>query len=1040
MNHPTPSQQAAIVATDRHLLVAAGAGTGKTSTVVGRILYLLGAEVGGARHPSPVELQEIGAITYTNAAAADLKRKLREELREAGLGDIAYQVDNARIGTIHGFCGDILRESALRSGRNPSVKVLEEGEGGSLAAESVRDALIAALDEGMLPGLNQLLARRRQDEVEGWVLRLLGDGDRLRRILRSKDLGEGERALAELADAARLMLERRLEDEGSIDFDRMIVWTRDLLRNDAAVRTMLQRRLHTLIVDEFQDVDPVQKEIAWLLGDPESGRADTTRLMLVGDPKQSIYRFRGADVTVWRSVERAFADRKLGQVVALQESFRSVAPILAFVDATVGPVLDQPIDGKALQDFEVEYRSVKAVATTEGPANRAVEILVVPPDADGDALNAEPRRMAEAEAVARRVLELHGEGVPYREMAALFAGWGDVDLYQQALERAEVPTYALRGEGFYERREVVDLVLALEAVRNPRDDRALLGFLRSPFVGVKDETLLQIAWQGQSPQWNSLGDMATGEDDLLAAGIVLLREQIALRDRIPIHELLERLLNQSGYLAHLILQGKPASQAIANVRKFLRFARQQAGAGVGDFLQIIREIRDREDREGDERLYGPTDDVMTLTTIHSAKGLEWHTVFWCDLERKPGGGGGWGKDACLIGRDRLALKDPDAGKDDPQPPEWMALKAMQDAESAAEHKRLWYVAATRAKQRLILAGVSGAATSGNTPAKALLGGLTVPVTEGAEVEYRGQGDRAFVATVRLARPQPPAPAVELPDPWAAPLPAQLPAQLAPLPVPVGPARNSATSLMSHRRCPRRHWLRYVAGLKEPQVPRDGQGYLSAIARGQIVHDVLEQLQEDADADALLEAAIGKWDDSAAPPDSPAGSDMREMLREEIRLIAGHAEYRVVADHPTNRRELPFVHLVEADRHIQGKLDLAAPEGNGLVLLDVKTARGDAAHAAEVARHYDIQRSAYVTAAESIGGMPVTRFAFQFSRAETQISTTIGAAEREAARREVERELAQIDGDGAPLTAHAAECGYCGFKQAGWCPGVSGEVD
>ena len=101
----------------------------------------------GERIASPVDLQDIGAITFTNAAAADLKRKLREALREAGLGDIAYQVDNARIGTIHGFCGDILRESALRSGRNPGMQVLEEGESGSLAAEAVRDALIEALED-----------------------------------------------------------------------------------------------------------------------------------------------------------------------------------------------------------------------------------------------------------------------------------------------------------------------------------------------------------------------------------------------------------------------------------------------------------------------------------------------------------------------------------------------------------------------------------------------------------------------------------------------------------------------------------------------------------------------------------------------------------------------------------------------------------------------------------------------------------------------------------------------------------------------------
>ena len=151
-------------------------------------------------------MQEIGAITFTNAAAADLKRKLREELRAAGLGDIAYQVDNARIGTIHGFCGDILRESALRSGRNPGVKVLEEGEGSSLAGEAVRDALIAALEDGSVPGLERLLAERRQDEVEGWVVRLIGDRDRLARIAAVEGARPGRTALvglAERAEAAR---------------------------------------------------------------------------------------------------------------------------------------------------------------------------------------------------------------------------------------------------------------------------------------------------------------------------------------------------------------------------------------------------------------------------------------------------------------------------------------------------------------------------------------------------------------------------------------------------------------------------------------------------------------------------------------------------------------------------------------------------------------------------------------------------------------------------------------------------------------------
>ncbi len=369
MKRPTDSQWDAIRPVDRHLLVNAGAGTGKTSTVVGRILYLLGIEVRGETCPAPLELRDIGAITYTNAAAADLKRKLRKELREAGRRDLAYEVDSARIGTIHGFCGDILREFALRGGWRPAVRVLEETDGAALVAEAVHDTVLAALEERTLDGLDALFAVWPVGDVEGWVSRLVGESARLERIAAERDgLPELERTVVDLARLARGEVEARLRRSGAVDFDRMIVWTRELLARDRLVRRTLQRRLRTLIVDEFQDVDPVQRDIAYLLGEPESGRADTTRLMLVGDPKQSIFRFRRADVTVWRKVQDDFEGRKLGAVVALEDNFRSVEPILAFVDATVGKVLDAPIDGEALQPCEVPYRPVRAAAEPDGNA------------------------------------------------------------------------------------------------------------------------------------------------------------------------------------------------------------------------------------------------------------------------------------------------------------------------------------------------------------------------------------------------------------------------------------------------------------------------------------------------------------------------------------------------------------------------------------------------------------------------------------------------------------------------------------------------
>ena len=141
------------------MLVAAGAGTGKTTTVVGRILYLLGVPVEGRQIAQPLQLRDIAAITYTNAAAADLKRKLREQLRLAGRRDEAYEIDAARIGTIHGFCGAILREFALRIRRNPGARVMEEGESSALAAESVHETLLTVLEEGSLPDLTEVFSR-----------------------------------------------------------------------------------------------------------------------------------------------------------------------------------------------------------------------------------------------------------------------------------------------------------------------------------------------------------------------------------------------------------------------------------------------------------------------------------------------------------------------------------------------------------------------------------------------------------------------------------------------------------------------------------------------------------------------------------------------------------------------------------------------------------------------------------------------------------------------------------------------------------------
>lgn len=1061
MKPPRPSQWEAIRATTGHVLVTAGAGTGKTYTVVARVLYELGSAIEGhekERVSSPLRLRDLAAVTFTNEAAADLKRQLRERLREHGRADEAAEVDLARIGTIHAFCGEVLRESALRAGRGPLARVLEEGEAGALVRESAREALLEAveLDDD---DARTLLEGSRTGDIVRWVVELLGHPTVLSAEL--DDEGPRERALLGLARRALRHLEQRLERDGAVDFDRMIVWTRDLLRDDPAVRRAWQRRTRLLIVDEFQDVDPLQKEIAYLLGGLDGpgagdGSAPATRLMLVGDPKQSIYRFRHADVTVWRRVERDFAEHELGRVVVLEDNFRSVPAVLGFVDATVGRLLDTPVDGDALQDFEVPFRAVRALRT-DGP-DPAVEVAVVPPDDAGKARQVGEIRSLEAADIARRAVELNRDGIAWRDMAVLLVGWGSVQTYREALRSADVPAYVLRNEGLLDSRGVVDLLLALRVVRDPRDDTALLGFLRSPFVALRDDTLLALARAGGRPYWQTLrpaaggttrldGDalgLGTDEAARLTRGVDLVREYADLRDRLSPAELLEDLLLQSGYLAHLALLGEDGDQARANIELFLTMVRQMRGAGTGEVVRVMQERRERGDRVAPAVLYAGRDDVVTITTIHSAKGLEWRVVFWADLVR----GSAQGRESLLVGRDEIRLKDLETKA---QPPAWTRLRTAEQLEKRAEDRRLWYVAATRARDRLVLSGIPLGASSRlkDTPAwfmRGVLPGIET-VTPGATLPYEDDTGRRYEALVREVVPGTAAPEAETAAATSRDA-AMLPRPPRAIRVRVGPARHSATEFLAYDRCPRRHWLRYIVGVPEPSAGRPEQEMINAVRRGQIVHDVLERIEAETELRRLLEDAIGRWDEDAPAPETPVGVAYRTHLSDEIQRVLHNPDYAAMVARPGARRELPFLHILDGEMAVEGRIDLAVPAGQGeqLELLDVKTTQCDADAVERKAAQYAAQRDAYVAAVDAIGSEPVSRFTFHFSHPDRAVAETLDDDGRASAAARVSR-LADLstrgpaaDGTLPPLTSHAAECYFCGYRRVGLCPGRRAEED
>lgn len=1021
---PSPEQLAIITATERPVLVEASAGTGKTFTVVRRILHLLGVPLEGVppRALPPRRLDEVAAITFTNAAAADLREALRRALREAGRDDEALEVDLARVGTIHAFCADVLGEFALRAGRAPGERLLDEAEGAALRHEAAADAVLAAVAAAPEGPLAAAAVESGLEAVTAWVAACAADGAHLERLAPA---GPAAEAILAAARAARERLRSRLAAERALDFDHVLTETRDLLRADAGVRRALQRRLHTLIVDEYQDVDPVQQEIALLLGTAEPGHP-APRLLLVGDPKQSIYRFRRADVRGWRDTAARLAALGAGAPLPLSVNRRSAPAILRFARATVGQALDEPLDGEAHAPFEVPYAHAHPPAEARDDEAPAIEAVVT------ETADRRPRvgehAASDALAIAERLRARRAEGVPWSEMAILVPRWEQVPRLQEVLAREGIPHHAQRGEGFFERREVLDVVLALEAVRDPRDRRALVGFLRGPMAGLRDDTLVALAHAGGADLDAALDAPSLPEPERRAAARALLDDLRARRDRVPAHELIARLLDRTGYLALLAELGD--AQAIANVRQLAALARAAAGEPLGDLLRCWREVRASGARVGDAPLHDRGEDVVTITTIHGAKGLEWDTVAWMELRYRPKER----TEALRVGREQLVLAGDDAA---PELQELGVLLARQEEqESRAEQRRLWYVAATRAKRRLLLAGLARGEPDADAP-EALLDRTLGLLAAEPGIVRSGRGGEAVAVRVHVVPLRVPEPGgADGPGPVALAVTPPAP----PVRVPAGTGRESATSLMAHARCPRRHRYRYVLGVRDPGglrlAGRGADGVPGARLTGTIVHDVLEHAAAEADLARHIEEAIDRHADDGAPgAETPAGRAWREAIRAEVGRVRSHPAWRAAVA-TAHREELAFLHVTPSGA-LHGAVDLAAAGDEGLHLLDVKTGEGGGTDARERAARYGRQRDVYVMAVEAIGGRPVDRFSFLFSRTGELADASLDAPGRAAALARVRRALDAIAADEAPMTDDPAECAACGYRSAGWCAGRAG---
>ncbi len=521
----------------------------------------------------------------------------------------------------------------------------------------------------------------------------------------------------------------------ALDFDDLEARAADLLENHAEVRAYWQDQIQATLVDEFQDTNDRQRRIVYALTNNQQSTKNnqrlttaadqaTGRLFVVGDAKQSIYRFRRADVTVFRRVQQNVADSG-GSIINLDLTFRAHEPLVAQLNALLGPVMDEVVDGKRpfeKRPFAVPFAPLRAYysAPRENIQEPFVEFCL------GVGENSSEGRMAAAQALARRLWQIHDkEQIGWGEMGLLCRASTSFPFYEDALETAGIPFVTVSGRGFYDRPEVRDLLNALRAIANPRDDRALAGLLRSPALALTDGAIYLLR-RGRAEKERSLWAALQDDLSLLAAADARHAQRAAdiiarlnnLVGRVPVARLLKQFLDWTYYIA--ILQASSANdggqthteRARRNVEKLLADAHASRLVSVGEFLAYVQTLRDVAAREGEAPV--EAGEAVQLMTVHKAKGLEFTLAIIADAGRRGGGRPG----ALLLDEQlgpTLKLSNDDDGRS-----LIYRLAAQRDQEQdEAEARRLLYVAATRAKQKLLISGQVDLSKAKKHPGKLL---------------------------------------------------------------------------------------------------------------------------------------------------------------------------------------------------------------------------------------------------------------------------------------------------------------------------------
>ena len=783
--------------------------------------------------------------------------------------------------------------------------------------------------------------------------------------------------------------EREQLRRGVLDFADLLGRLRDLLRDRPDVRRDFQQAFDFLLVDEFQDTDPLQAEIVFLLAEDGEGRTDEElagdwrdvrlkegKLFIVGDPKQSIYRFRRADIKLYDLVKGLLQEKCGGEADRhITRNFRTVSPVVDWVNDVFADVIGAD-EEKGRQPAYVPLLSDRA-ASGGGP-----RVTVLYGQDVADEATPEARRI-EARACAAFLLEAHesrdgawdvcvkdGDAEVWRpplwsDVTVLFRSFTSLEHFEEAFRGAGVPYRVDGGRTYFGRREVADALLALRAVADAADPPAVYGTLHSSLFGFSDEEL--VAFRAAGGCFDYLADEQPGDRTAIVEALGVLRGLHELRLDAEPHVVLAELLGRTHALEFHAARGEEGRRAIGNLEKLVDRARAFSGAAGGGLGEFVRWAASAVDA-GDEAESAGEDpgDVVRIMTIHKAKGLDAHILVVAAGTHKPMADG----KVPLIDRSTephtagifLAAAKP-GGVKLPSgetygfaTPGYAARLEQEKAMVASERRRLFYVAATRARDHLVVLNI------GKPDANCLLQPWVTTLPEQGSIEADAPQVLEHVV-LRRAPEREPLPTDEEPpalealvarrEAWSA----RREADFAAASLPAGHATPSSLERLDdlHADGPPGDDARS----DESGLTASHAGRGDALALGGAVHRALELCRLDDPASVAAAAAVAA-DEALIPHLGERVADLAAacLLSAPVREAAGVEHWR----------EVPVGLSLGPDGLLQGAVDLVYERGGELVIVDYKTDRDADVGAAE--RRYALQLGAYALALTQATGRPV----------------------------------------------------------------------